>query len=69
MTDFFLPMLHHRYWLYNSRVGQYIARDDKVRTRTVFPTDDIWVLGVHYEFDSKDSRVLHHPAAPSESSY
>ncbi|KAF9347229.1 Cysteine protease atg4b [Mortierella sp. AD094] len=38
------------YWLYNSKVVQYIARDDRVRTKTAFPADDIWMLGVCYQF-------------------
>ncbi|KAG0007891.1 Cysteine protease atg4b, partial [Entomortierella chlamydospora] len=37
------------YWLYNSKVVQYIARDDRVRTKTAFPADDIWMLGVCYQ--------------------
>ncbi|KAG0043859.1 Cysteine protease atg4b [Gryganskiella cystojenkinii] len=45
------------YWLSSSKVGQYIVRDDKIRTKTVFPTDDIWVLGVHYEFEGSDQTV------------
>ncbi|KAF9958403.1 Cysteine protease atg4b, partial [Modicella reniformis] len=46
------------YWLYNSRVVQYIAREDRTRSKTVFQTEDIWILGVCYSFDynSRDSR-------------
>ncbi|KAG0044230.1 Cysteine protease atg4 [Gryganskiella cystojenkinii] len=47
-SEFFSKM---GYWLYNSKVVQLIARDDRVRTRTVFSTkDDIWMLGVCYSF-------------------
>ncbi|KAF9110075.1 Cysteine protease atg4b [Mortierella sp. AM989] len=38
------------YWLYNSKVVQYIARDDRIRTKTAFPADDVWMLGVCYQF-------------------
>ncbi|KAG0259437.1 Cysteine protease atg4b [Linnemannia exigua] len=36
------------YWLYNSRVVQYIARDEKTRTKTAFQPEDIWMLGICY---------------------
>ncbi|KAI1302675.1 Cysteine protease atg4c [Mortierella claussenii] len=39
------------YWLYNSKVVQYIARDDRVRTKTAFPPEDIWMLGQRYTFE------------------
>ncbi|KAG0293347.1 hypothetical protein BGZ98_002214, partial [Dissophora globulifera] len=42
------------YWLYNSKVVQYIARDDRVRTKTAFPAEDIWMLGVCYSFEQQD---------------
>ncbi|KAF9427439.1 Cysteine protease atg4b [Entomortierella beljakovae] len=46
-TQFFSKM---GYWLYNSKVVQYIARDERIRTKTAFPVDDIWMLGVCYQF-------------------
>ncbi|KAG0215626.1 Cysteine protease atg4c [Mortierella sp. GBA43] len=42
------------YWLYNSRVGQYIARDDRSRTKVVFQTEDIWILGICYSFENTE---------------
>ncbi|KAF9291655.1 Cysteine protease atg4a [Mortierella alpina] len=36
------------YWLYNSRVVQYIAKDERNRTKSSFATQDIWMLGVCY---------------------
>ncbi|KAF8936776.1 Cysteine protease atg4a [Dissophora ornata] len=42
------------YWLYNSKVVQYIARDDRVRTKTAFPAEDIWMLGVCYSFEDRE---------------
>ncbi|KAG0231193.1 Cysteine protease atg4c [Mortierella sp. GBA43] len=50
------------YWLYNSKVVQYIARDERVRTKTAFPAEDIWMLGECYTFaepllDEKD--IIH----------
>ncbi|KAF9353708.1 Cysteine protease atg4b [Mortierella sp. NVP85] len=38
------------YWLYNSKVVQYIARDERIRTKSTFPAEDIWMLGVCYTF-------------------
>ncbi|KAG0205078.1 hypothetical protein BGX33_008135 [Mortierella sp. NVP41] len=49
-SEFFSKM---GYWLYNSKVIQYIARDDRTRIKTLFQTDDIWILGVNYTFDRK----------------
>ncbi|KAG0207987.1 Cysteine protease atg4b [Mortierella sp. GBA30] len=46
-SEFFSKM---GYWLYNSRVVQYIARDERNRTKTSFPAQDIWMLGVCYSF-------------------
>ncbi|KAF9200603.1 Cysteine protease atg4b [Haplosporangium sp. Z 27] len=48
-SEFFSKM---GYWLYNSRVVQYIARDDRVRVKTIFQTEEIWILGVCYTFES-----------------
>ncbi|KAF9970378.1 Cysteine protease atg4c [Actinomortierella ambigua] len=56
-SEFFSKM---GYWLYNSRVVQYIAREDRNRTKTVFSTDDIWILGVRYAFNGE------HGFAPPE---
>ncbi|KAG0378210.1 Cysteine protease atg4b [Mortierella sp. AD032] len=36
------------YWLYNSRVVQYIARDERTRIKTAFQPEDIWMLGICY---------------------
>ncbi|GJJ76141.1 cysteine protease ATG4 [Entomortierella parvispora] len=47
-SEFFSKM---GYWLYNSKVVQLIARDDRVRTKSSFSTrEDIWMLGVCYSF-------------------
>ncbi|KAF9164774.1 Cysteine protease atg4, partial [Mortierella sp. AD010] len=43
------------YWIYNSRVVQYIARDDRIRVKTTFPTEDIWILGIRYSFEPTES--------------
>ncbi|CAO3565164.1 unnamed protein product [Mortierella alpina] len=53
-SEFFSKM---GYWLYNSRVVQYIARDDRSRTKAVFQNDDIWILGVCYSFDDQESSI------------
>ncbi|KAG0001890.1 hypothetical protein BGZ65_003103, partial [Modicella reniformis] len=45
------------YWLYNSKVVQYIARDDRVRTKTAFSADDIWMLGVCYTFEQQQLQL------------
>ncbi|KAF9112811.1 Cysteine protease atg4b [Mortierella sp. AM989] len=50
-SEFFSKM---GYWLYNSRVVQYIARDERVRVKTVFQTEDIWILGVCYTLESNE---------------
>ncbi|KAG0095699.1 Cysteine protease atg4b [Podila epicladia] len=60
-SEFFSKM---GYWLYNSRVVQYIARDDRVRTKTVFLTEDIWLLGTCYTFDDVHEQVCALPDAP-----
>ncbi|KAF9299758.1 Cysteine protease atg4b [Mortierella antarctica] len=60
-SEFFSKM---GYWLYNSRVVQYIARDDRVRTKTVFLTEDIWLLGICYTFDDVHEQVCALPEAP-----
>ncbi|KAG0342407.1 Cysteine protease atg4b [Podila humilis] len=60
-SEFFSKM---GYWLYNSRVVQYIARDDRVRTKTVFLTEDIWVLGICYTLDAMHEQVCALPDAP-----
>ncbi|KAF9215588.1 Cysteine protease atg4b [Podila verticillata] len=60
-SEFFSKM---GYWLYNSRVVQYIARDDRVRTKTVFLTEDIWLLGICYSFDDVHEQVCALPDAP-----
>ncbi|CAO3566905.1 unnamed protein product [Mortierella alpina] len=55
------------YWLYNSRVVQYIAKDERNRTKSSFGTQDIWMLGVcyrlqpHHELDEKADHELHGP--------
>ncbi|KAF8930102.1 Cysteine protease atg4b [Haplosporangium gracile] len=36
------------YWLYNSRVVQYIARDERTRIKTAFQPENIWMLGICY---------------------
>ncbi|KAF9934488.1 Cysteine protease atg4b [Linnemannia zychae] len=36
------------YWLYNSRVVQYISRDERTRIKTAFQPEDIWMLGICY---------------------
>ncbi|KAF9184885.1 Cysteine protease atg4b [Haplosporangium sp. Z 767] len=59
-SEFFSKM---GYWLYNSRVGQYIARDEKSRTKSVFQTEDIWILGVCYSFEPSESSITL-PVAP-----
>ncbi|KAF9580213.1 Cysteine protease atg4b [Lunasporangiospora selenospora] len=46
-SEFFSKM---GYWLYNSRVVQYITRDDRVRTKMEFGKEDIWMLGACYRF-------------------
>ncbi|KAG0209224.1 Cysteine protease atg4b [Mortierella sp. GBA30] len=53
-SEFFSKM---GYWLYNSRVVQYIARDDRSRTKTVFQNDDIWILGVCYSFEGTETSI------------
>ncbi|KAG0038983.1 Cysteine protease atg4b [Podila clonocystis] len=60
-SEFFSKM---GYWLYNSRVVQYIARDDRVRTKTVFLTEDVWLLGICYTFDDVHEQVCALPEAP-----
>ncbi|KAF9346800.1 Cysteine protease atg4, partial [Mortierella sp. AD094] len=50
-SEFFSKM---GYWLYNSRVVQYIARDDRVRVKTIFPTEDIWILGIRYSLEPNE---------------
>ncbi|KAF9931046.1 Cysteine protease atg4b [Mortierella alpina] len=58
-SEFFSKM---GYWLYNSRVVQYIARDDRSRTKAVFQNDDIWILGVCYSFDDHQKPYITSPA-------
>ncbi|KAG0249742.1 Cysteine protease atg4b [Mortierella polycephala] len=53
-SEFFSKM---GYWLYNSRVGQYIARDEKSRTKSVFQAEDIWILGACYSFEPSESSI------------
>ncbi|KAF9125642.1 Cysteine protease atg4b [Mortierella sp. 14UC] len=50
------------YWLYNSRVVQYIARDERTRIKTAFQSEDIWMLGICYtlqlQLDSDKAGVM-----------
>ncbi|KAF8947465.1 Cysteine protease atg4b [Haplosporangium gracile] len=64
-SEFFSKM---GYWLYNSKVVQYIARDDRSRIKTLFQTDDIWILGVIYTFDQSELPLSLHEAPRSRKS-
>ncbi|KAF9921218.1 Cysteine protease atg4b [Linnemannia zychae] len=64
-SEFFSKM---GYWLYNSKMVQYIARDDRTRIKTVFQTDDIWILGVCYAFDQSEPPLSLHEAPRSRKS-
>ncbi|KAF9433606.1 Cysteine protease atg4c [Entomortierella beljakovae] len=55
-SEFFSKM---GYWLYNSRVVQYIARDERVRVKTVFQTDEIWILGICYSLECMSKLSQH----------
>ncbi|KAG0064188.1 Cysteine protease atg4b [Linnemannia elongata] len=50
------------YWLYNSRVVQYIARDERTRIKTAFQPEDIWMLGICYslqlQLDNNNTSLL-----------
>ncbi|KAG0258052.1 Cysteine protease atg4b [Mortierella polycephala] len=52
-SQFFTKM---GYWLYNSRVVQYISRDDRVRTKAAFQERDIWMLGTRYRLRPSSQR-------------
>ncbi|KAI1297004.1 Cysteine protease atg4b [Mortierella claussenii] len=47
-SEFFSKM---GYWMYNSRFGQIITRDDRLRTKTTFQAEDIWILGICYALE------------------
>ncbi|KAK3842580.1 MAG: hypothetical protein J3R72DRAFT_128676 [Linnemannia gamsii] len=47
---------------------QYIARDDRTRIKTLFQTDDIWILGVSYTFDQSEPPLSLHEAPRSRKS-
>ncbi|KAG0060415.1 Cysteine protease atg4b [Linnemannia elongata] len=64
-SEFFSKM---GYWLYNSKVIQYISRDDRSRIKTLFQTDDIWILGVIYTFDQSELPLSLHEAPRSRKS-
>ncbi|KAG0266010.1 Cysteine protease atg4b [Linnemannia exigua] len=64
-SEFFSKM---GYWLYNSKMIQYIARDDRTRIKTQFQTDDIWILGVSYTFDQSEPPLSLHEAPRSRKS-
>ncbi|KAF9137609.1 Cysteine protease atg4b [Linnemannia schmuckeri] len=64
-SEFFSKM---GYWLYNSKVVQYIARDDRSRIKTLFQTDDIWILGVIYTFDQSELPLSLHETPRSRKS-
>ncbi|KAG9062108.1 Cysteine protease atg4b [Linnemannia hyalina] len=64
-SEFFSKM---GYWLYNSKVVQYISRDDRSRIKTLFQTDDIWILGVIYTFDQSELPLSLHEAPRSRKS-
>ncbi|KAG0310627.1 Cysteine protease atg4b, partial [Dissophora globulifera] len=45
-----------RYWISTNKfVQQYVVRDDRNRARTVFQTEDIWLLGICYSFEAGES--------------
>ncbi|KAF9152584.1 Cysteine protease atg4b [Linnemannia schmuckeri] len=57
------------YWLYNSRVVQYIARDERTRIKTAFQPEDIWMLGICYSLqlqlennNASETPVVQEPA-------
>ncbi|KAF9900490.1 Cysteine protease atg4b [Linnemannia zychae] len=64
-SEFFSKM---GYWLYNSKMIQYIARDDRTRIKTLFQTDDIWILGICYTFDQSEPPLSLHEAPRSRKS-
>ncbi|KAF9126409.1 Cysteine protease atg4b [Mortierella sp. 14UC] len=64
-SEFFSKM---GYWLYNSKMIQYIARDERTRIKTLFQTDDIWILGVSYTFDQSEPPLSLHEAPRSRKS-
>ncbi|KAF9180780.1 Cysteine protease atg4b [Haplosporangium sp. Z 767] len=66
-SQFFTKM---GYWLYNSRVVQYISRDDRVRTKAAFQERDIWMLGTRYRLrPSSQKKALAHKGQDTQTGH